>query len=279
MGGMIDTLAFPAPQLPRAFYEEEFSKRRDIVMLKTSKGEEIPACHVLASQSRRPPRRDSPGVGLTLLYSHGNAEDVALHLDLLDALVEHTGADVFSYEYVGYSTSKLNGDHPSEAGCYRSADAAWVHCVETLKIPPEKIVIYGRSIGSAPAIDLAHRPTVEGTRVSPHSVRGLILQSPVESGARAIFGSVISYIGYFVDPFKNYEKIRDVKVPVAIMHGTADEVVPFSNGQNLQELVSNKFPPRWMDGYGHNNMPQEDCFDYIAEFLAHLQKTGRGGFM
>ena len=57
----------------------------------------------------------------------GNAEDIGLHLDYIDALARATGSDVFSYEYVGYSLSRLDGAIASEAGCLRSVDAAWCH--------------------------------------------------------------------------------------------------------------------------------------------------------
>lgn len=267
MGGLINTLAFPAPQLHRGFYEDELLSRKDLVWLTTSAGEKIPAVYVKNERNQSwVPEQDR----LVLLYSHGNAEDIGLHLDLIDELSLRTGADVFSYEYVGYSLSRLQGDQPSEEGCYRSIDAAWKYCVEDLKIHPNRIIIYGRSIGSGPAVDLASRAAVEGTSASPLDVRGVLLQSPIESGARAVFGRTVSMVGYMMDPFRNYEKIGRVRCPVAIMHGTADEVVPCQNGRNLLTMVQKSFEPMWMEGYGHNNMPQSDSFNYTKRFLDSL---------
>jgi len=268
MGGIINTLAFPAPQLHRGFYEDELLSRKDLVWLTTSQDEKIPAVHVKNEKTGLSwvPEQDR----LILLYSHGNAEDIGLHLDLIDELSLRTGTDVFSYEYVGYSLSRLAGDSPSEEGCNRSIEAAWKYLVEDLKVHPNRIVIYGRSIGSGPAVDLASRESVPGCRASPLDVRGVLLQSPIESGARAIFGHGVSLVGYYMDPFRNYQKIGKIRCPVAIMHGTCDEVVPCQNGRNLHDLAQRPFEPLWMEGYGHNNMPQTESFNYTKRFVDSL---------
>mmetsp|Transcript_46516 Transcript_46516/g.92443 ORF Transcript_46516/g.92443 Transcript_46516/m.92443 type:complete len:298 (+) Transcript_46516:77-970(+) len=273
MGGMINVVAFPAPQFPRQFYDQELLKREDLLYLETTNGEKIPACHV-RGQGVKPPSSTSPQQ-MILLYSHGNAEDLGLHLDYIDALSRHTGADVFSYEYVGYSLSKLDGAEASEDACLRSIDAAWRFCVEDLKIPPQRVVIYGRSIGSGPSVDLASRETVEGTNVSPKDAGGVLLQSPLESGARAVLGNFVSYVGYPLDIFRNYEKVGKITAPVAIMHGTADEVIPVANGKALHSLLQRPFEPLWVENAGHNNMPQEFCFRYTKHFLESLlQESG-----
>jgi len=262
MGSMINVVAFPVPSLPEEFYTEELKCRRDLVWLETMNQERIPACHVRAPRSRS----DAPT--LTLLYSHGNAEDLGLHMEYIDALVRATRADVLTYEYVGYSLSRIEENaEPSEAGCIRSVDAAWRYCADQLEIPPSQIIIYGRSIGSGPAVDLASREKVEGSAHSPWKAGGVLLQSPLESGARAVFGPVTSFVGYHIDIFRNYEKVEHIRAPVAIMHGTYDEVVPVSNGRNLYNMCKEKHDPLWLVGYGHNNMPRDECFAYTRRFV------------
>ena len=64
------------------------------------------------------------------------------------------------------------------------------------------------------------RVQIEGTVHSPMDASGVILQSPIESGARAIFGKKTSWIGYRIDLFRNYEKVPLITAPVGIMHGT-----------------------------------------------------------
>lgn len=267
MGGVVNSVAFPAPQLSLPFYEVELLQRADFVWLTTSTCERIPACHV------RPRPADeyfAPAPRMTLLYSHGNAEDLGLHLDYIDALSRATGADVFSYEYVGYSLSRLRGDEPSEDGCIRSIDAAWRYCIDHLKIPPSRMVICGRSIGSGPSVDLASRSQVDGSAFSPLDVGGVLLQSPLESGFRGVLGNVVSMVGYPLDIFRNYEKVDKIIAPVAIMHGIEDEVVPCENGRALHKLLQKPFEPLWLQGYGHNNMPQEICFNYAKKFLLEI---------
>merc|ERR1711920_170216 len=120
-------------------------------------------------------------------------------------------------------------------------------------------------IGSGPSVDLASRE-VEGSSGSPLDAAGVLLQSPIESGARVAFGNTVSFIGYYLDIFKNYEKIDKITAPVAIMHGTADRVVAVANGQNLNQMVQKPYQPLWIEGYGHNDMPQDRCFDYAKQF-------------
>jgi len=264
MGGLVATLAFPAPPVPPWYYEKDLLKRSDLVYLTTSEDERIPAVHV------KSPRQPGSRRHLTLLYSHGNAEDIGLHLPYIDELAKDLKVDVFSYEYVGYSLSRLQGAQPSEDGCIRSVDAAWRYLVDELKIPPKDIVIFGRSIGSGPSVDLASRK-VEGSSGSPLDVAGVLLQSPIESGARVAFGPMTSYLGYSLDIFKNYEKIDKITAPVAIMHGTTDTVVKVANGENLHKSLKSPFRPLWIDGHGHNDMPNDKCFAYAKSFLDTLR--------
>jgi len=266
MGGMINAVAFPAPQLPRHYYQE-LEHRQDLHWLTTARNERIPACYVQA----RPSQEHGSSNRITLLYSHGNAEDLGLHLDYIDALARHTGADVFSYEYVGYSLSRFDGKKPSETACLRSADAAWKYCVNDLKIPGKRIIIFGRSIGSGPAVDLASREHVKGANVSPLDAGGVLLQSPIESGARAVFGPMVSRVGYALDIFRNYDKVGKIRAPVAIMHGTEDEVVPVANGKALFKLLQKPVQPLWVNGAGHNDMPEDQCFHFARDFIDQVK--------
>eukprot|EP00405_Crypthecodinium_cohnii_P021386 CAMPEP_0206476366 /NCGR_PEP_ID=MMETSP0324_2-20121206/34685_1 /ASSEMBLY_ACC=CAM_ASM_000836 /TAXON_ID=2866 /ORGANISM="Crypthecodinium cohnii, Strain Seligo" /LENGTH=256 /DNA_ID=CAMNT_0053952007 /DNA_START=82 /DNA_END=853 /DNA_ORIENTATION=- len=247
MGNLVNTLAFPRPMIAKAYYERDLMVRDDFLWLTTSKNEKIPAVFVKC-------RGDAQR--LTLLYSHGNAEDLGLHLPYIDALSRALDVNVFSYEYVGYSLGRFEGQDPSEEGCIRSVDAAWKYLTDEKGISPKSIVIFGRSIGTGPSVDLASR-TVPGSRHSPLDVAGVLLQSPIESGGRVAFGKMVSWIGYYADIFRNYEKIGNITAPVAIMHGTADEVVHVRNGQNLHELLKTPYKPLWIPGHGHNDMPEE----------------------
>src|SRR3954451_2694272 len=87
----------------------------------------------------------------TLLFSHGNAEDLGDALSFLQ-MYRQAGFAVFAYDYRGYGTST---GHPSEKGVYEDAAAAYRYVTETLHVPPGHIISMGRSVGCAPAIHLA----------------------------------------------------------------------------------------------------------------------------
>lgn len=226
--------------------------RSDLVWIKTATGRRLPAIHCKSA------RRPAP---LTLVYSHGNAEDVGLTLAYIDYLVRTLGVNVLAYEYLGYSVA--DGE-PSEPALYESADGAWDYLTVDCGVPASSIVLFGRSLGSAPAVHIAAR--------SPE-VAGLILQSPLSSGSRVLVGVAASYVLKPVDPFQNYAKIGRVRCRTFIMHGTVDEVVPFWHGQTLHDALAKRnlaATPFWAEGCGHNNMPELQCIALVAAFLTTL---------
>ena len=254
MGSFVSSLAFPAPIEPRKFYEEEVLSRKDFVKLQTSLKEYVPAVFVVSKR----PTNDK-----VIIYSHGNAEDLGLHMDYIEELADATGCSVLTYEYVGYSLSRIDdGKSPSESGCYRSVECAWAYLVNEKNIEPTNIIIFGRSIGSGPSVHLA----------ASKSNGGLFLQSPIASGAKVLFGlnAWIPKMAKRLDIFKNYEKIASVTSKVAITHGNADEVVPVENGQYLLSRVPEKLrfdDGLWLKGFGHNNMPEDRIFEYVNKFV------------
>mmetsp|Transcript_10594 Transcript_10594/g.31864 ORF Transcript_10594/g.31864 Transcript_10594/m.31864 type:complete len:287 (-) Transcript_10594:9-869(-) len=272
MGGLVSSLAFPVPRLPFSFYSEGLLRRDDVVWLYTCNKEKIPAVHV---KPPRNPRSPAAGEGLTILYSHGNAEDVGLHLPFIDALARATGCDVLSYEYVGYSLSRFANCQPDEEGCYRSIDAAWVYLTETLGVPAHDVVVFGRSIGTGPSVDLVARDGLRSGRPaarSPRGARGLLLQSPIDSAIRCALGYGSSLTMYPLDIFVNYEKMPQVRCPTAIIHGLSDTIVPDRCGKALHKLAPNPFEACWLEGYGHNDMPYDPLFMYAISFLAKLKR-------
>jgi pimeloyl-ACP methyl ester carboxylesterase len=252
MGAVVASLAFPCP--PKTLSRDALMSRPDLVWIKTSKeGEEVPAVHLRRADAH-----------FTILYAHGNAEDVGLSLPYLESLAASTNSSVLAFEYPGYSISRPLDVQPSEAGCFRAINAAWQRLASDPECGPQRVVLFGRSLGSGPVVDLASR--LGGT---PDDCAGVLLQSPLESGARAVFGRTVAFFGRRWDVFKNYEKIGSVTAPVAIIHGTDDDVVPCSNGRALAAAAQNVYPSRWLQGYGHNNMHLRTCHRYAREFLQH----------
>lgn len=218
----------------------------DVIKLRTSDGLTISAVYVA-----------NPMAKYTILYSHGNAEDMGDDGEEWE-MFRRMGFAVLAYDYHGYGTSQGT---PSEQNCYRDIDAAYEYLTGTLKLPPERILVLGKSVGGGPSTDLAARKPVGG----------LILQSAFISAFK------IFTIGYIIpgDRFRNIEKIPNVRCPVLVLHGTTDEVVPFAHGKKLYEAVTGPKQCLWVERGGHNNLPSVGGQWYVkafADFAALLDR-------
>ncbi|CAD5978256.1 Alpha/beta hydrolase domain-containing protein 17B [Planktothrix tepida] len=197
----------------------------EFLTLKTVKGVKITALYLPNSKAK-----------YTILYSHGNAEDLGDNRFLLERF-RQMGFAVFAYDYPGYGTSE---GKPSEQGTYQAIDAAYNYLTQQLKIPPNQIIVYGRSVGGGPSVDLASR----------QPVGGLVLESTFMSTFRV----KIDFPLYPFDRFANLRKIPFVKAPVLVIHGTIDQVIPFSHGQRLFDAVKTPKLSFWLEGANHNNV-------------------------
>jgi abhydrolase domain-containing protein 17 len=189
----------------------------------------------------------------TLLYIHGNAEDLGDIRPVLDRLHE-SGFSVFAYDYRGYGTS--NG-HPGEGNAYQDADAAYAYLTQQLKIPPNRIIGYGRSVGGGSATELATR----------HDLAGLILESTFTSAFRVI----VPFPLLPFDKFSNLDKLRKINCPVLVLHGQADEIIPFQHGRSLYEAASDPKISLWVADAGHNNLTEVAGNRYRQTLLSFQQ--------
>nr|WP_310484023.1 alpha/beta fold hydrolase [Chamaesiphon sp. VAR_48_metabat_403] len=181
-----------------------YQDTKDILKLPISNTENISAIYLPNSQS-----------AYTLLYIHGNAEDLGDIRPILDRL-QSWGFSVFAYDYRGYGTS--NGK-PSEANAYQDADIAYTYLTQQLKISPQQIIVYGHSIGGGSATELATKKPIAG----------LVLESTFTSAFRVI----VPFPLLPFDKFSTLDKLPQIHSPILIMHGGADRVIPFQHGQLL----------------------------------------------
>lgn len=202
-----------------------YENARDLLKLPVTPTEQISALYL-----------PNPQAKYTLLYIHGNAEDLGDIRPLLNRL-HGWGFSVFAYDYRGYGTSDGN---PSERNAYQDADAAYAYLTQQLKIPPEQIIVYGRSVGGGSAVDLATR----------HPVSGLILESTFTSAFRV----VVPFPILPFDKFSNLDKLRKVYCPVLVMHGQADQTIPIQHGQRLYEAAREPKMSLWVAEAGHNDL-------------------------
>jgi hypothetical protein len=178
----------------------------------------------------------NPTADYTILYSHGNAEDLGLIAPFLARLHEW-GFAVFAYDYRGYGLSQ---GRPSERSAYQDAAAAYAYLTGTLGVSPSRIIAYGRSVGSGPSVDLATR----------EPLAGLV----VESGFLTAFRVLTRMPLLPFDKFRNIDKIRRVSCPVLVLHGIADEIVPLSHGRALYQAAAEPKRALWVEGAGHNDL-------------------------
>lgn len=174
-----------------------------------------------------------------LLWFHGNAGNLADRLDMA-AFLSRLPAAIFIVDYRGYG---LSGGKPSEKGLYLDARAAWDHLTLERNVEPGRIILFGKSLGGAVAVDLA-------TRVRP---AGLIVQSSFTS-VPDMAAVAMPIVPRFLVRTKmdSLRKIREVRCPKLFIHGPADEVVPFAMGRRLFEAAPEPKAFHEVPGAGHN---------------------------
>ena len=196
---MADRIIFVPPQ---SSYEASYPGLRHT---KTTHGESIAYVHLPAAKGMP-----------TLLYSHGNAEDLA-QSDVLYEDLNGRGLGVIAYDYPGYG---LATGTPDEQSCQRAIQACWDHLISS-GIPASSIIIVGRSVGSGPSVWLASHETPAG----------LALISPFRSAFTAAIPTPFS--PFPGDKFPNMSRIRSMRHPLLVIHGEEDNVIRVSHGKEL----------------------------------------------
>ncbi len=203
----------------------------------------------------------NPAAQYTLLFSHGNAEDVGDDLPMLDEF-RKAGFAVFAYDYRGYGASTGTS---SEKSLYEDVDVAYRYVTGSLNVPPDRVISFGRSLGCAAAIHLA----------STRRVGGLIVEAPFLSAFRVL--TRVRLLPW--DKFDNAAKIRRVHCPVLVIHGRNDEVVPWWHGERIYSLANEPKRFLWVDGAGHNDvllLASQRYFTALKEYAGVLADASAG---
>mmetsp|Transcript_2747 Transcript_2747/g.3709 ORF Transcript_2747/g.3709 Transcript_2747/m.3709 type:complete len:270 (+) Transcript_2747:83-892(+) len=190
------------------------------VRLRTSEGNTIAALFLKRSSKTT----------VTILFSHENGEDLNTSYRFLRKLSSCLKVNVMAYDYSGYGESTGS---PSEKNCYADIRAVFDYLTTEKKIPPEHIVLYGRSLGGGPACYLAQQLSAQGQHIA-----GLILHATFTS----VYRIVMPDPGFTVlgDMFPNIDRIKSIDCPIMIAHGEADEIVPFKHGCELRDAIQNR---------------------------------------
>lgn len=213
-----------------------------------------------------PPGSVSPFAGHTLLYMHGNGGNVGANSEHACRL-NKLGFAVLIFDYRGYGQSDpAPGGKISEKTLYADAEAAWWYLLEDKKNPPSALVLYGHSLGGAVAVEMAQRHPDAGE---------LIVQSTFSS--MADMGNHDPVFRFFPirlildQKMESEEKLRGILMPMLVMHGEADSLIPY---QMSQKLYAASASPRkqlfLVPRAGHENVAEMAGPEYgkkIAEFL------------
>ncbi|MBD2096283.1 alpha/beta hydrolase [Trichocoleus sp. FACHB-591] len=195
----------------------------------------------------------NPQAQYTILYSHGNAEDLG-DIEATLTTIHEAGFAVFAYDYRGYGTSQ---GQPSEQHAYQDADAAYTYLTQKLKVPANRVIALGRSVGGGVAVDLAARKPVAG----------LIVESSFVTAFRVV--TRVPIVPF--DKLANIAKIRRIQCPILIVHGTADEIIPFQHGEQLFQAAR---PPKqsfWVEDANHDDLVEVAGPRYAQQLQAFSQ--------
>jgi hypothetical protein len=175
----------------------------------------------------------------TVLFSHGNAGTIADRLESIEVFRD-LGLNVFIYDYGGYGNSS---GKPSEKRCYADVRVAWKYVTESRGEAPDRVVLFGRSLGAGPTLELAQA-------VTPGAV---VIESAFISTTQ-MGKELLPFIpvGWFVrHRFDNAKKIGGITSPILVVHSPEDDIIPYRHGQHLFELASE--PKAFLEIHGDHN--------------------------
>jgi alpha-beta hydrolase superfamily lysophospholipase len=204
----------------------------------------------------------------TIVFFHGNGE-TAYDYDDLGSIYAGLGINLFVADYRGYGTS---GGEPSYSAMLEDAEKVLM-VIQSLRRQrglPEPLFVMGRSLGSAPALELAIR--------FPNQIRGLIIESGFADTYRLLI--TLGVDRNILDPDKeiqvsNLQKMRRVAVPVLVIHGELDEIIPVNEGIDLYNAapVDDK-EILLIAGAGHNTLFSLGLGEYLKAVSSFVHRLG-----
>ena len=204
---------------------------------------------------------ERPGATTYVLYCHGNGEDVAGLGEYMDTLRDRHGVSLFAFDFRGYGRSE---GRPEEGGIIADACAAQQWLAQRAGVSTTDIVLWGRSIGGAIAVQVA----------ADYGARGLILERTFTSlpdvAARHYWWLPVRLL--MRNRFDSLRRIGAYHGPLLQSHGTADEIVPYELGQQLFAAAA-ATPKQFvtMPDVTHNGPNDEDYYTELQRFLEQLK--------
>lgn len=186
--------------------------------------------------------------GLTILYCHGNKHNLDEYWDRV-MIMHELGVNVLIFDYRGFGLSE---GESSEMGLYKDGEAALQFVLTEKNVPADSLCLYGYSLGNVVSIYLA------AEKINPLT---LIAEAPFASANSLIQGSTVLDLPsqwLTKGEFNNAEKIKRIKIPLLLMHGSDDDFVRFrDNGKIVYQNAPQPKSLKLIPGAGHNNIPEK----------------------
>lgn len=197
-----------------------------------------------------------------ILFSHGNGGTIADRLEQC-AMLRDLGYSILLYDYGGFGEST---GRASEQRCYQDGMAAWAYLTQERRIPADRIVLYGESLGGGVACELART-------VRPQAV---VLQCSflsVTRRAKEIFPFMPIEL-LLRHRFDNEAKIRELGAPILIIASPHDTIIPFHHGKRLFELAPE--PKSFLELRGDHNecvfLSEVEYKKGLTDFFDQIQR-------
>jgi len=213
-----------------------------------------------------PPAGWMPPKG-ALIYMHGNGENLSNCGHVLKKWRDELQVGVLGFDYPGYGHSTGT---PNEESCYAAAQASFDWLTREKKVAAEDVTLVGQSLGGAMAIELACRQRC---------------RMLVTAGAFTSFPEIAQHRFFWIPAFylvhlrfDNLTKMKELKTPMFITHGTADHAVPFSFGERLYAAIGPE-PKRFypVSGHGHSQPNTAEFYEAVRGFLKETGRETAGG--
>jgi len=204
------------------------------------------------------------------VYFHGNRGNIGsqLNLERIAAFQGTWGGAFLIVDYRGYglSVDRL----PSETKLYADLDAVWRYLSETERIAPERIAVYGHSLGGAAAIEFARR--------YPH-LRAAVIDSSFTSIASVarqdLFFRLFPLRRILRHRFESIGKVSALTVPTLYLHGTADTVVPTYMSEDLHAATAEPSELRLFPGVDHENVLEVSGDEFLGAIADFFDRADR----
>lgn len=255
---------------------EEQNLRYEDVYFKSPDSEQLHGWWIPASSGQT---KDAP----TILFCHANAGNIGFRTPNYKKMHDALGGklNIFAFDYRGFGYSK---GEPSEPGLILDAIGAAQYLVEREKekkdVDTSKVYIFGRSLGGAVAVALAH--SLECLQEEPlFKAKGIVLENTFTS-VSGVVDYVFSWIPTFVKDrylrlkWHTFERITEVKTPFLLLSGLKDEIVPAQHMQDLKTMLGDRATFVGIPEGTHNDTWEKGGQHYWNEWRSFFHPDTKG---